>query len=137
MLLTSALTCLALNIYNEARGEPIVGQHAVAQVTMNRAKRDPKSVCKAVLEKGQFSWVDVAVDKSGGIAVVRKGSEPKDAKAWSTAKQIANDTLNGWVTDFTHGATFYHSKKVAPAWTRARGVKMVAAIGSHRFYRVT
>ena len=28
--------CLALNIYHEARGEPIVGQEAVAYVTINR-----------------------------------------------------------------------------------------------------
>jgi len=30
------LTCLARNVYFEARGEPTAGQLAVAQVTMNR-----------------------------------------------------------------------------------------------------
>ena len=30
------ITCLAENIYYEARGEPLVGQYAVAEVTLNR-----------------------------------------------------------------------------------------------------
>src|SRR5687767_7360847 len=30
------LDCLARNIYYEARGEPLAGQYAVAEVTMNR-----------------------------------------------------------------------------------------------------
>ena len=30
------LTCLALNVYYEARGEPAAGRYAVAEVTMNR-----------------------------------------------------------------------------------------------------
>src|SRR5882672_6919461 len=30
------ITCLARNVYFEARGEPLQGQYAVAEVTMNR-----------------------------------------------------------------------------------------------------
>ena len=39
------LMCLARNIYHEARGEPITGQYAVAEVTMNRvaSRRFPDS----------------------------------------------------------------------------------------------
>ena len=40
MLAQGALLCLALNIYHEARGEPLKGQIAVASVTMNRANWD-------------------------------------------------------------------------------------------------
>ena len=32
MLLKTALMCMAMNVYHEARSEPIVGQIAVAQV---------------------------------------------------------------------------------------------------------
>jgi N-acetylmuramoyl-L-alanine amidase len=34
------LACLALAVYFEARGEPVAGQLAVAQVVINRARSD-------------------------------------------------------------------------------------------------
>jgi spore germination cell wall hydrolase CwlJ-like protein len=37
----SAIFCLALNVYFEARNEPAEGKVAVAQVVMNR-KADPR-----------------------------------------------------------------------------------------------
>ncbi|NIO43392.1 MAG: hypothetical protein GTO41_26515, partial [Burkholderiales bacterium] len=47
------LNCLALNVYHEARGEPMAGQYAVAEVTMNRvaSRRYPNTVCKVVFQK--------------------------------------------------------------------------------------
>ena len=41
------LSCLALNIFHEARGEPKLGQYAVAHVTKNRvdSKLYPASYC--------------------------------------------------------------------------------------------
>ena len=36
MLLKTALMCMAMNVYHEARSEPIVGQIAVAQVVIIR-----------------------------------------------------------------------------------------------------
>ncbi|MCR4301881.1 MAG: cell wall hydrolase, partial [Sulfuricaulis sp.] len=47
------LTCLALNVYFEARGEPSAGQFAVAEVTMNRVAsgRYPDTVCGVVHQK--------------------------------------------------------------------------------------
>ena len=35
-MIETALMCLALNIYFEARSEPIEGQIAIAEVTLNR-----------------------------------------------------------------------------------------------------
>ncbi|TLZ19962.1 MAG: hypothetical protein E6K26_04220, partial [Gammaproteobacteria bacterium] len=48
----SDLRCLAENIYFEARGEPIAGQYAVAEVTLNRtqAQHFPHTVCEVVHE---------------------------------------------------------------------------------------
>ena len=37
MIETAAIVCLAMNVYMEARSEPIEGQMAVAQVTVRRA----------------------------------------------------------------------------------------------------
>lgn len=48
MTLSEALLCLALNVYFEARGEPIIGQYAVAHVTLNRVKENNSTVCKEV-----------------------------------------------------------------------------------------
>ena len=59
------LTCIALNVYYEARSEPLEGQYAVAHVVLNRVADDkfPDDACKVIkqgLEKGigrcQFSW---------------------------------------------------------------------------------
>ena len=46
------LACLAMAIYFEARGEPTVGQIAVAHVIMNRVESDdfPNTVCGVVTQ---------------------------------------------------------------------------------------
>ena len=46
----SAIACLATAIYFEARGEPMVGQVAVAQVIVNRVydERFPDTVCDGI-----------------------------------------------------------------------------------------
>jgi len=61
-MLETALMCLALNIYFEARSEPIQGQIAIAEVTLNRVASPnfPNDVCSVVLQDTsagcQFSW---------------------------------------------------------------------------------
>ena len=115
-----------------------MGRHAVAQVTMNRAGRDPKKVCEVVAARKQFSWVNKSfglakVEASGGIRMTAKGL-PVDVDAWNAAVKIARVTLNGRMTDFTHGATFYHANYVKPVW--AHKLKLVSVIGAHRFYKL-
>ena len=50
--------CLAMAIYFEARGEPMVGKVAVAQVVMHRVydHRFPNKVCDVVKEGYYYSW---------------------------------------------------------------------------------
>jgi len=52
-MLVEALTCLAMNIYYEARHEPVEGQIAVAHVVLNRTEdpRFPDSVCGVIKQK--------------------------------------------------------------------------------------
>ena len=50
------LLWLTLNVYHEARGEPEIGQLAVAHVTLNRAMEEHKSIAEVVREPYQFSW---------------------------------------------------------------------------------
>jgi spore germination cell wall hydrolase CwlJ-like protein len=126
------VTCLARNIYFEARGEPIVGQYAVAEVTMNRVSSPyhPNTVCEVVHEKhwipsrkryiGAFSWTELeSLPRPRGIA-------------WQRAREAAETVYDARHTPAVHGALFYHANHVQPAW--AKGKKQVAEIGRHIFY---
>jgi len=133
MVLATALTCMALNIYHESRSETGAGQHAVAQVTWNRADRDSKNVCAVVTKHRQFSWTNDKLELLDGKYVLRRAAAPKDDRAWTRAKAIAQVTLTGGVPDLLNGATFYHAKYVNPKWNKE--FKLVAVIGAHKFYR--
>ena len=125
------LTCLALNVYYEARSEPMDGQYAVAHVVLNRVADDafPDDACKVVKQgyhKGrhrcQFSWYCDG-----------KSDNPKDSLSWVVAQVVAYNTLYGHHRDNTHGATHYHATYVNP-WWRKHYDKTVAH-GSHIFYK--
>lgn len=73
----SALMCMALAIYMEARGEPIETKVAVAAVTLNRTKHKdyPSTVCDVVNQRGQYTW--------------KKKVKIKEPKAYRESKRIA------------------------------------------------
>ena len=134
-MIETAILCLALNVYHEARGEPLNGQHAVAQVTMNRAGRDPSKVCEVVFDPYQFSWANplTTVNKDARRRLAPRFI-PKETQAWRMAKDIAKVTIGGWIPDLTHGATDYHADYIAkPYWVRAK--QRTFTIGKHHFYR--
>ncbi|NIA70109.1 cell wall hydrolase [Pelagibius litoralis] len=124
------LTCLAQNIYFEARSEPVEGKLAVAHVVMNRmaSRYFPETVCGVVrdgtaetLHKCQFSWYcdgkdDVVTDKD----------------AWAESMHLASQVYWGRANDNSGGALWYHADYVKPSWRKAfaRGPK----IGRHIFY---
>ena len=130
-MIEAALMCLALNVYYEARSEPMDGQYAVAHVVLNRVADDafPDDACKVVKQgyhKGkhrcQFSWYCDG-----------KSDNPKDNMSWIVAQVVAYNTLYGHHKDNTHGATHYHATYVSP-WWRKHYDKTVAH-GSHIFYK--
>jgi N-acetylmuramoyl-L-alanine amidase len=131
MLLSTAVLCLAANVYYESRGEPTEGQLAVALVTMNRAHLDERNVCKVVLKPKQFSWTISAVNNGK----IKKSYEPKDAKAWANSMMVAFITLNGMMPDITKGSDHYHASYVHPKWRHAMVATRV--IGNHFFYKST
>lgn len=122
MLSSAALLCLALNIYHEARGEPLQGQKAVAHVVINRVKHHkyPNDVCKVVYQDKQFSWVS------------SKQKKPRGPE-WDVAKTIAYKALLGESSDPTQGATHFHTTKVKPKWSYR--LKRVKTIKNHVFYK--
>lgn len=114
--------CLAKNIYYEARGEPLEGQIAVAQVTLNRV-RSPQfhsTVCGVVYAYKQFSWT---LDKDRRI---------RDRKAWSDAVDLAAAVLTKSIHLPHFPALYFHTPQVNPRWNR--GKRVVARIGNHIFY---
>lgn len=118
-----ATRCLAAAIYFEAKGEPVDGQLAVAEVIINRAKsgRFPDSVCDVVKQHGQFSFV-----RGGAIPDVDDGRS-----AYRTAVSIAQVALaNAWRSSAPK-ALYFHARR-EPMGGR---VIKVAAIGNHVFYR--
>ena len=54
----ATITCLAQNIYFEARDQPTIGQRAVAEVVLNRVHdpRWPDTVCEVIREGPTYSW---------------------------------------------------------------------------------
>ncbi len=124
------LHCLALNIYFEARGEDMKGQHAVAHVVMNRVKdaRFPHTVCdvvrqggEATLHRCQFSWwCDGQSDR------------PRNLEMWKVTQAIARSVYWGYSADPTQGALWYHADYVMPHWGKV--FKRGPTIGRHIFY---
>ena len=117
MILEAAVVCLALNIYHEARSEPIEGQFAVAQVVLNRAGRDPTKVCAVVQAYRQFSWT-------------LNAPRVADAAAYQHAQGVARLALQ--MPDFTGGATHYHTLTITPYWKSDMVIR--GQWGTHIFY---
>jgi spore germination cell wall hydrolase CwlJ-like protein len=117
------MECLAGAIYFEAKGEPLAGQLAVAEVIINRTTsgRYPASLCGVVKQPGQFSFV------RGG----RMPAIAKDSAAWRKAVAIAHIAANDLADSPAPKATAFHATYVSPGWR----MKRVATVGRHVFYR--
>jgi spore germination cell wall hydrolase CwlJ-like protein len=128
---TKAEKCLSDAIYFEARGETARGQIAVAQVVMNRVFSGyyPDNVCGVVYQNANRHLACQFTFACDGIR--DRVTEPD---AWSRAKRIARDTLDGkyWLADVGK-ATHYHAYWVHPWWVR--GMRKLDKIGVHTFYR--
>lgn len=129
------LLCLALTVFQEARGEPAVGQQAVAQVVLNRARIRDMSVCEVILEKGQFSWHPeryIIRGKRDGKTTysVVTSRLPVTKKGWVESLKAAKAALASRHT--FNEAEFFHSVKVKPRW-KTRYIE-VMRVGNHVFY---
>ena len=114
----SALLCLSLAIYHEARGEPDKGMHAVAEVVINRSKDRNKTICDVVYEPHQFSWT-----KRHGRNI------PKQNEAWLKSQHIAQQSIKT-TTNFTNGSLFFNTKRIGVRFGRS----LKAEIGNHVFF---
>lgn len=129
---TQDLNCLTKNVYHEARGEPVDGQYAVAEVTMNRvaSKHYPNTVCEVVYQANfdvirkrnvsAFSWTELDM------------TAPVDGRIWKRAWKIAAEVYDEQAELRVEGALFYHSRYIRPRWSRRK--RSIAKIGRHIFY---
>lgn len=115
--------CLASAVYFESKGEPLSGQHAVAQVIVNRSKsgRFASDVCGVVKQRGQFGFV-----RGGRIPAINEAQA-----AYRTAVAVARVALaNAWQGTAAK-ALYFNTPNRAPAARLTR----LATIGNHVFYR--
>jgi len=118
-MIEAALLCLALNLYHEgAKEEPLPGLFAIAQVTLNRAQRNPDKVCEVVQEYKQFSWT-------------LRPPKVEEGPAWRRAQDVAKLSLS--TNDFTGGATHFAAIYVNPYWKS--DMTILGQWGSHIFYK--
>jgi len=123
--------CLANAVYFEARGEPVRGQIAVAQVVMNRVFSPfyPNDVCGVVYQNSHRHLACQFTFACDGIPDVV--TEPD---AWARAQRIAHDMIDGqlWMPDVAK-STHYHAYWVHPSWVAE--MKKMYKLGVHTFYR--
>ena len=124
-----ALHCMSLAVYYEAGSESLNGQHAVAQVVINRMRHPawPHSICGVVFQGSerktgcQFTFTcDGALRK------------PPSGRRWRASQSVAYAALTGYVQADVGLATHYHTDWVAPKW--APTLKKLTKIGTHIFY---
>ncbi|OEG00467.1 spore cortex-lytic enzyme [Vulcanibacillus modesticaldus] len=108
---------MANAVYGEARGEPYIGQVAVAAVILNRVKNPafPNTPSGVIFEPGAFTAV-------------------ADGQIWltpnETAKRAVRDAIAGW--DPSGGAIYYFNPDTATsAWIWSR--PQIKKIGKHIF----
>ncbi|MEB3100241.1 spore cortex-lytic enzyme [Ferviditalea candida] len=108
---------LARAVFGEARGEPYIGQVAVAAVILNRVQNPkfPKTIAGVIFQPGAFTAVS-------------------DGQIWlnpdSEAFRAARDALNGW--DPSGNALYYFNPNTATSgwiWSRPQ----IKRIGDHIF----
>jgi spore germination cell wall hydrolase CwlJ-like protein len=126
-----ALDCLTDAVYYEARGESDRGQAAVAQVVLNRVRRNgfPKSVCGVVFQGASEHACQFSFACDGAM---RQDREPA---AWRRARGVAQRALDGVVMEDVGDATNFHVARLGQIW--GSGLVEVAQVGAHVFYKLT
>jgi spore germination cell wall hydrolase CwlJ-like protein len=136
----TTIACLATAIYFEARGEPMVGQVAVAQVIINRVydERFPDTVCEVVKQGEYYTWKpQIPIKHRCQFSFWCDGKDEimHDKKAEQWAYNVAESVMVGALYDTTEGATHYHADYVIPDWSTNINFTKTVQINAHIFYR--
>jgi len=140
------ISCLAKNIYFEAKNQGTGGWLAVSFVTLNRVKdrRYPNTICGVVYQgqtrpswqdpeimiptrhRCQFSWYC-----DGKSDEIKNQSKYMDILIFSNL--MLDQATSSNMIDITDGATHYHADYVLPSWASTK--TKTIEIGDHIFYR--
>ena len=126
--MTPTLMCLALNVFFEARGEPLDGKLMVIETTLNRVEdsRYPDDVCSVVYEPYAFSWTHD--DKSDDPL-----SYPYlDRLKWEEIRQLVEVVSKNEQILLGTNVTHYHKAGIEVFWSKH--YEYVGLVGSHMFY---
>lgn len=112
------LDLLARAVYGEARGEPYLGQIAVAAVIINRVLswQFPDTFAQVIYQQGQLSAV---------------GDGQINLRPNRTAYRAARAALKG--NDPTNGALYFYNPKTATRVSFFKGRRVITRIGDHLF----
>lgn len=112
------LDLLARAVYGESRGEPYMGQVAVAAVIINRVLnwQFPNTFAEVIYQRGQFSAV---------------GDGQINLRPNQTAYRAAREALKG--VDPTNGALYFYNPKTATRVSFFKGRRVITRIGDHLF----
>lgn len=125
------LEIAAKTIFGEARGESYEGKVAVAHVLLNRY-RNPmgpdrgKPLAQVCLRPFQFSCWN---SNDPNLEVIR---------SITTSNRVFRECIKAFIDatlnheDPTKGSRHYHTRQVAPRWSR--GLKPVFTAGNHLFF---
>jgi N-acetylmuramoyl-L-alanine amidase len=118
---------IAATLILEAGGEQRAGMLAVCNVILNRAGRDPKKAAEVCLVPFAFApWND----KKRSVVI----DDAKKHPCWSQAMMIAEQALQGTLSDTTGGANhFYSHKSASPSW--AAKMERTMRLGNHTFLK--
>lgn len=114
---SNEVATLAQAVHGEARGEPYIGQVAVAAVILNRVDdpKFPNTIAGVIYQPGAFT----------AVADGQMFLSPNDS-----ALKAAKDALNGW--DPSGGAIYYFNPaKATSKWIWSRPI--IKIIGKHYF----
>jgi hypothetical protein len=127
--------CLAQAIYHEARGESAMGQMAVANIIVNRARsgKFPGSLCGVIYQnadKGRYRCQFT-------FACDGRDDTPGERRAWLRSQDLAREVYAEYAQGEDVGvlpgtALYYHTTAVRPSW--ANTFSQVAVVDSHIFY---
>tara|TARA_Y100001938_G_scaffold113141_1_gene155173 strand:+ start:3670 stop:4179 length:510 start_codon:yes stop_codon:yes gene_type:complete len=138
----SAVNCLAMNIYHEARSQSIAGQIAVGQVTLNRVNDDrfPNTICEVVTEgphrpswKGTGELIPVRHRCQFSWYCDGKSDSIRQPHIYKKIRKLANILIREGMVDITSSATHYHAYYVQPAWAKTK--RRTTKIEDHIFYK--
>jgi spore germination cell wall hydrolase CwlJ-like protein len=114
------IMCLSMIMFGEARGEPQIGQVAVAYTAVNR-KADPnypKTICEVMKQKSQYQFLDYGMPTQQQVAYLMP---------------LAKAILEKKIDDPTNGAKWFHTKQMQkPIWAKTKQIKV--AYNNHIFY---